>query len=98
MPKKEKRARKAGSAGRFGPRYGTKIRQDVRAIEREQRSFHKCPQCGSMKVRRVSSGIWKCRRCETVFTGKAYVPEVSEIRTISEESAGESLDSFNNSG
>ena len=35
---------------------------------------HKCPQCGFVKVKRKSVGIWKCGKCEYTFTGGAYVP------------------------
>jgi len=35
---------------------------------------HRCPQCGFVKVKRVSVGIWKCGKCEYTFTGGAYTP------------------------
>ena len=67
--------KKQGSAGRFGVRYGNILRKKVSNIEEDSRGKHKCPFCGKdRKVKRVAYGIWKCRGCEKVFTGKAYKP------------------------
>lgn len=86
MPKKEKK-NKTGSTGRFGARYGTKVRQRVRSIEDRMRGKHECPNCEAKKVKRLSSGIWKCERCGTKFAAKAYSPETTPIerRIFSEE-------------
>ncbi|KXB00275.1 hypothetical protein AKJ44_00780 [candidate division MSBL1 archaeon SCGC-AAA261F17] len=88
MPEEE-RKKKVGSAARFGPRYGTKIRKRVQAIEKEQKKPHECPNCGAKKVKRISSGIWKCTRCNVKFAAKAYSPKTREI----EPSALESIES-----
>jgi large subunit ribosomal protein L37Ae len=68
------RTRKVGSAGRFGPRYGTKIRKLVVEVERKLKQDYKCPSCGAMKLRRAGSSIWQCRRCGAKFAGAAYTP------------------------
>lgn len=60
--------------GRFGARYGGKVRQRFGEVEVEQRKKHKCPYCSNFKVRRVAMGIWECRKCNAKFTGKAYSP------------------------
>ena len=65
---------KIGSAKRFGPRYGRKLRLKVGAIEKEQRRLHKCPYCNYVKVKRVAVGIWGCGKCGSKFAGKAYSP------------------------
>lgn len=67
--------KKVGSAGRFGPRYGKSIRALVAAIEKRQKAKHKCPYCHRFTIKRVSSGIYYCKKCKNKFTGKAYVPE-----------------------
>jgi len=67
-------AQTKGPAGRFGARYGTKIRRRVNVIELKQKSKHKCPYCGELKVKRVSLGIFACRKCDSKFTGGAYTP------------------------
>ena len=63
---------KLGSAKRFGARYGTKTKHKFAKIEKEQRKKHKCPYCNRVQVKRVSVGIWHCRKCNSKFTGKAY--------------------------
>ncbi len=61
-----------GSIKRFGPRYGRTVKLKLAKIEGEQRKKHKCPYCNSLTVKRVSSGIWYCKKCNSKFTGKAY--------------------------
>ena len=66
------RTKKVASAGRFGARYGKRIRQQITDIERKQRQWQKCPYCLKPRVRRLSVGIWQCRSCNSKFTNKAY--------------------------
>jgi len=61
-----------GSTRRFGARYGRKIRSRVDAIESVLKQKHMCPYCHNNKAKRVSAGIWECRKCNSKFTGKAY--------------------------
>ena len=63
---------KLGSVKRFGARYGRKSKLKFSKIETEQRKLHKCPYCSKIAVKRVAIGIWKCRKCNAKFTGKAY--------------------------
>ncbi|MCH8329305.1 MAG: 50S ribosomal protein L37ae [Nanoarchaeota archaeon] len=63
---------KLGSAKRFGARYGSKPKHMFAKIEKEQRKKHRCPYCNAVKVKRISMGIWHCRKCNSKFTGKAY--------------------------
>jgi len=63
---------KLGSAKRFGSRCGTRSKYQFAKIEMEQRKKHKCPYCNKVAVKRVSVGIWHCRKCNSKFTGKAY--------------------------
>jgi len=57
---------------RFGARYGRKPKKKFAMIESLQRANHKCPSCNKVAVKRLSTGIWKCRKCEIKFAGKAY--------------------------
>ena len=68
------RTKKAGRAGRFGARYGVTLRQRVAKIETNMKVLHKCPSCQTKAVRRLSTGIWVCRKCGHTYTGGAYVP------------------------
>ena len=69
------RTKKVGSAGRYGVRYGRKIRQRLLKVERMLKQKHKCPNCQKASVKRVSSGIWQCEKCGLKFAGKAYKPK-----------------------
>ena len=60
------------SAKRFGARYGRRARHQTAKIEAEQKKKHKCPYCKAPAVKRISAGIWNCKKCKAKFTGKAY--------------------------
>ena len=66
------RTKKAGTAGRFGTRYGARIRHQVAEIEKKQRKLYPCPNCLKVKVKRLAAGIWQCKKCNTKFASKAY--------------------------
>lgn len=61
-----------GSMKKFGARYGASIKKKAAAIEEELRKKHKCPYCHYNQVKRLSAGIWHCRKCLAKFTGRAY--------------------------
>jgi len=61
-----------GSVKRLGTRYGRTVRFKLGKIEAEQRKKHKCPYCSYVQVRRLSAGIWNCKKCGATFTNKAY--------------------------
>jgi large subunit ribosomal protein L37Ae len=65
-------AKKIKSSGRFGARYGAPLKQKRILIEEKQIKKYKCPLCLKLKVKRSSSGIWYCKKCNTKFAGKAY--------------------------
>ena len=75
------RTKKIGSAGRLGPRYGTKIRKLVVEVEKKLGQNYKCPSCGAIRVRRSGASIWTCRRCGAKFAGAAYAPS-AQIATV----------------
>ncbi len=85
------RTKKAGRAGRFGARYGSTLRQRVAKIEANMKALHKCPSCQTKAVRRISTGIWSCRKCGHTFTGGAWIPVTDAqkiLRSFRERSAG----------
>jgi len=73
------KTKKAGSTGRFGARYGLKIKKKVLEIEKVQRRKHKCPFCTKLTVKRLSLGVWYCKSCKTKFAGGAYAPGISKL-------------------
>ena len=64
--------KKTKGSGRFGARYGAPLKQKSLKIEKIQKKLYKCPLCLKDKVKRVSSGIWHCDKCDVKFAGKAY--------------------------
>jgi len=74
-----KRTAKVGSAGKFGPRYGVRVRKRVRDIGRVKTGPHECPNCHHKNVKRVSTGIWQCRHCDTKFAASAYNPRTMRL-------------------
>jgi len=84
-----------GATGRFGPRYGRKVRLRVETIEVKMHEKHRCPQCGRNAVERVATSIWRCRKCGTRFAGGAYTPETASgkiaLRAIKGIGAGENV-------
>ena len=69
-----------GTTGRFGSRYGKGVKKKVAEIERIQKQRQLCPECGMKYVKRVSSGIWKCRKCGAKFASSAYVPKSEMVK------------------
>jgi len=67
--------KKVGSAGRFGPRYGTRTRKIVTAIEAKQKKKQICPYCERPVLKRIAAGIWQCKKCNVKFAGGAYFPK-----------------------
>ena len=75
-----------GSVRRLGSRYGRTVRFKLGKIESEQRKRHKCPYCSYIQVRRITAGIWKCRKCGATFTNKAYtLGKLAPIKETIEE-------------
>ena len=74
MPSKSKKTK---SSGRFGARYGKRIRAKLVKVEEKQRKKQKCPFCEKLGVKRISKGIWQCRRkkCNKKFASNAYYLE-----------------------
>jgi large subunit ribosomal protein L37Ae len=68
------RTKKVGSTGRFGPRYGAKLRRRVLDIEKKRHEPNRCPACATKALKRKAVGLWKCSKCDLLFAGGAYVP------------------------
>ncbi|MCW3999998.1 MAG: 50S ribosomal protein L37ae [Candidatus Bathyarchaeota archaeon] len=70
MPK----TKKVGPTRGLGTRYGSTVRKQYVKVVTELKKPHRCPQCGFIRVRRVSVGVWRCGKCEFTFAGGAYTP------------------------
>ncbi|MGC8478526.1 MAG: 50S ribosomal protein L37ae [Candidatus Micrarchaeia archaeon] len=53
-------------------KYGASIRKLNEAIKKQKIAKYKCEVCGEYEVKRISTSIWKCRHCGTVYAGGAY--------------------------
>ena len=69
MPTKLKKSK---SAARFGAGYGRSLRSNFVAVEEKQRKKQICPNCGKAGVKRVSNGIWYCKKCKKKFASNTF--------------------------
>lgn len=86
-----RRTKKVKSTGRFGTRYGARLRKRIREIDETVKTRHRCPRCRLIKIEQKSVGIWECRKCNYKFAGGAWVPttntgkrSIGQIRQIQE--------------
>ena len=69
-----RKTKKVGPTRGLGPRYGSTVRKRYVRVTAGLKKAHKCPQCGFVRVKRESVGVWKCRKCGYTFAGGAYMP------------------------
>ncbi len=65
------KTKKVKSSGRFGARYGRSVRTKITEIETLQRKKQQCIFCNGT-AKRVSKGIWECKKCNKRFASHAY--------------------------
>ena len=70
-------------------RYGANLRKRYLAVAKDKKALYRCDVCGKDSVRRVSTGIWKCKRCGAVFAGGAYTLK-TEAGKVAERIIGQS--------
>ena len=80
------KTKKVGPTRGFGARYGSSLRKRYAKVIKELRKPHKCPQCGFLRVKRESVGVWKCRKCDHTFAGGAYTP-VTKLGVVAKRAA-----------
>jgi large subunit ribosomal protein L37Ae len=68
------KTKKVGPTRGLGPRYGATVRKRYIKVITELKKPHRCPQCGFVRVKRVSVGVWSCGKCGFTFAGGAYTP------------------------
>ena len=66
--------KKVGPTRGLGVRYGSTVRKRYMRATAGLKKKHRCPQCSFVRVKRVSVGVWKCRKCDYTFAGGAYMP------------------------
>jgi large subunit ribosomal protein L37Ae len=80
------KTKKVGPTRGLGARYGSTVRKRYIKVITEMKKPHKCPQCGFVRVKRESVGVWKCRKCDYTFAGGAYTP-VTKLGIIAKRAA-----------
>merc|ERR1711976_1117073 len=68
-----KRTKKVGIVGKYGTRYGSSLRKQIKKMEVTQRARYTCHFCGKDSVRRTAVGIWTCRGCQKTMAGGAWI-------------------------
>ena len=76
-----------GSAGRFGVRYGQSAKKRTSAIEAKQKQKQQCIFCNG-RAKRISKGIWLCKKCGKKFAGHAYFLETKTELTLAQTNEG----------
>ena len=66
------KTKKVKAAGRYGARYGRKARTKTAEIEFLQRKKQNCIFCNGI-AKRLSKGIWKCKKCRKKFASHTYI-------------------------
>lgn len=68
-----RRTKKVGITGKYGVRYGASLRKISRKLEASAHAKYSCVFCGKNTVKRKAIGIWKCRGCDKVLAGGAWI-------------------------
>ncbi len=66
------KTKKVKSSGKFGARYGKKVRENFTKVDSKQRQKQICPFCKKPGVKRTSKGIWNCKKCNKRFASDTY--------------------------
>jgi len=53
-------------------RYGKRIRENYEKAVKKSKKKYLCPACSRTAVKRLSAGVWQCRKCKTKFASGAY--------------------------
>lgn len=66
------RTRKIKIAGKFGVRYGSKVKERYTSVVSRQAKKQQCPYCKKYGAKRLAKGLWTCKACDKKFTSHAY--------------------------
>jgi len=61
-------------SGTLGVKYGFTARKRYAEVMSKRRAKYNCSQCHIGRLKRISVGVWSCRRCGFTFAGGAYEP------------------------
>ncbi len=63
--------KKVGKTGKYGSRYGLRIRKKILKVE--SKKTKECPYCKRKRAKRIAAGIWECSKCNNKFSGGSYI-------------------------
>ncbi|MBX4196853.1 50S ribosomal protein L37ae [Candidatus Pacearchaeota archaeon] len=66
------KTKKSQAFGKYGAGYGTRVKKNYNAIEKQQRVRQTSPFYPKGKVKRIAMGIWRCVKTGKIFAGDAY--------------------------
>lgn len=81
-----RKTKKVGPTRGLGSRYGSTVRKRYVRVIAGLKKPHRCPQCGFVRVKRQSIGVWKCKKCDYTFAGGAYMP-VTKLGVVAKRAA-----------
>lgn len=61
-------------SGTLGVKYGFTVRKRYIEVMTKRHKRYDCQRCHLGKLKRLSAGVWVCRRCGFTFAGGAYEP------------------------
>ncbi|MGV8162649.1 MAG: 50S ribosomal protein L37ae [Candidatus Nanoarchaeia archaeon] len=65
---------------RFGVRYGRTVKEKLAKIEESAKAKYKCPYCAAPKVGKKAAGIWECKKCQKIFTARAFSAQLTSTK------------------
>jgi len=65
-------ARKTKTTTEFGAKFGSSVRKKYTKVTTSLRQKRNCPECNSIKFKRVAIGIWTCNKCKFKVADSAY--------------------------
>lgn len=77
----ERKTVKVGVTGKFRTRYGAKLRKWVKAIEILRKTKYICTFFGKNSIKRIATGIWRCKACRRSICGGAWEFSTSAAQT-----------------
>jgi len=58
----------------YAVRGGRSIKIRFQAVAKTLRAKNRCPRCEKKMLKRINTGIWRCKACKNVYAGGAYAP------------------------
>ena len=74
-------ARKTKTTTEFGAKFGASVRKKHTKVTTSLRQKRNCPECNSIKFKRVAIGIWTCNKCKFKVDMTLFKDSIIRIKT-----------------